>query len=130
MVAALAASLALAGACGGNDGTAGPAGQGAGAETEIAIKGLAFDPGSITVQAGTTVAWVNEDDVAHTVTSGSQGVQAAPGVDEGKPPRPDGLFDLALEGAGDGVTFAFDEPGTYTYFCDIHRQMTGEVVVE
>jgi len=30
---------------------------------------------------------------------------------------------------GDSFTFTFDEPGTYTYFCELHPQMTGTIVV-
>ena len=39
------------------------------ADTEVDIDQFAFLPQRITVKAGTTVTWINEDDVPHTVAS-------------------------------------------------------------
>ena len=125
---AVAVSVLFA-ACGGSDssGPSAPADKGG---QEVALEGLAFDPETITVAAGTTVTWTNEDAVAHTVTSGTIGEQGVPGVSKGKPDRPDGLFDDELDDAGATAAFTFEEPGTYEYFCRIHGGMTGIVVVE
>ena len=97
---------------------------------EVAIKGVAFVPANIEVEAGTEVRWVNEDAVDHTVTSGIQREQGVPGVEEDKPARPDGTFDENLPKQGDVFTFTFDEPGTYSYYCDVHASMTGEITVD
>ena len=97
---------------------------------EITIRGLKFQPQALTVAAGTEVTWVNEDNVDHTVTSGRQKAGGVPGVNEGRPAKPDGIFNEILPGTGDTVSVTFDEQGTYAYFCEIHAAMTGEIVVE
>lgn len=97
---------------------------------EVAIKGVAFVPPKIEVEAGTEVRWVNEDAVDHTVTSGIQREQGVPGVEEDRPARPDGRFDENLPEQGDVFTFTFGEPGTYSYYCDVHAGMTGEITVD
>jgi plastocyanin len=51
-------------------------------------------------------------------------------VTSGDPGDPDGTFDEPLGAEGDTATVTFDEPGTFVYHCDLHRNMTGEVVVE
>ncbi len=82
----------------------------------ITIRVFQFQPGQIDVKGGTAVTWTNQDDIEHTVTSGS-------------PERPDGRFNARL--AGKGATFAstFSQPGTYPYFCSRHQSMRGEVRV-
>ena len=97
-----------------DDGT-GSVGPGTG--DEVLARNISFDPGTITVEAGTTVTFTNEDIVRHTVTSGEPG-------------DPDGEFDEDLPDQGDTAQVTFDEPGTVVYYCDLHRNMTGEVVVE
>jgi len=42
----------------------------------------------------------------------------------------DGLWDSATLQPGEQFSFAFDQPGTYTYFCSIHPSMTATIVVE
>lgn len=118
-------------ACGGDDGDkaakddtteepAGGAGSDGGqaeeADSAVTIKGFIFKPSPLQVKAGTRVTWTNEDQIQHTVTSGTPGSK-------------DGKFDGTLDGAGKTFTFTFDSPGTYAYFCDRHNSMTGEVVV-
>jgi plastocyanin len=77
---------------------------------------IAFEPPRISVPVGATVTWTNQDVVRHTVTSGTPG-------------EADGTFDEPLDAEGGTASATFDEPGTYAYFCDLHRNMTGEVVV-
>jgi plastocyanin len=91
-------------------------GGGATGET-VTISGSTFGD-DITVAAGTTVTFVNEDSLGHTVTEGSDG-QA---VDE---PR----FDEDVA-AGESVEVTFDEPGTYQVTCEIHPTMNMTVTVE
>jgi plastocyanin len=78
----------------------------------VLIAGYAFDPTPVTVQAGDTVTWTNDDDFAHTTTAD------------------DDLWDSSDIANGDSFEFTFDEPGTYAYHCAIHNFMEGEVVVE
>ncbi|MFV0309576.1 MAG: plastocyanin/azurin family copper-binding protein [Desertimonas sp.] len=80
----------------------------------------AYTPGELTVVAGTTVAWRNDDTLQHTVTSGPT---------DGTSVSPDGLFDSGLLEPGDTFEFTFDEPGTFEYHCTPHPWMGGRVVV-
>ena len=83
----------------------------------VTIKTFAYDPSPATVAAGTTVTFTNEDDILHTVTSGTR-------------EKPTGEFDEDLDGVGSTAEVTFDEPGTIDYFCDVHQGMDGRVVVE
>lgn len=91
-----------------------PAADGGGG-TAVAIVDFAFDPGTVEVAVGETVTWTNEDGVDHTVTAGVSG-------------DPTEAFDEAIEADG-SAEVAFDEAGTFDYFCAIHPTMTGQVVV-
>ena len=82
------------------------------AETEVNIDQFTFYPQRITVKAGTTVTWTNEDDDSHTVASSSK------------------LFKSKALDTGDKFSFTFTTPGTYAYICSVHPYMTGTVVVE
>ncbi len=82
------------------------------AETEVNIDQFAFYPQRITVKAGTTVTWINEDDVPHTVASSIK------------------FFKSKALDTADKFSFTFTTPGTYDYFCSVHPHMTGAVVVE
>ncbi len=84
------------------------------ATSAVSISGFAFSPASITVKAGTTVTWTNNDPFTHNVVGDS---------------APSG-FGSSNFGNGQTYSFTFDTPGTYTYLCSIHPQMTGTVVVE
>ena len=121
---------ALMGACAGNADTSKESGSSGDNATEIAVVSIAYHPASLEIDAGTTIAWINEDEgVRHTATSGLPGDNGVPGVSEGEPPKPDGVFDGDLPDASSEFTFTFDEPGTYAYFCRVHPSMTGEVIV-
>lgn len=96
---------------------------------EVQIATFVFQPATLEIDAGTTVRWTNGDEILHTATSGEQTRQGVPGVEEDKPARPDGTFDLEMNGAGSTASFTFEEAGTYKYFCRVHAAMTGRVVV-
>ncbi|MFB5626025.1 MAG: plastocyanin/azurin family copper-binding protein [Nitrosopumilus sp.] len=74
-------------------------------------------PYEVTISAGSSVSWINDDSAAHTVTSGT--------VDAGLT----GIFDSGLFMAGQTFEFTFDESGTFDYFCMVHPWMTGKVIV-
>jgi len=82
------------------------------AAAEVEIDQFAFVPQRITVKAGTTVTWINDDDTPHTVASSSK------------------LFKSKALDTEDKFSFTFTTPGTYAYFCSLHPHMTGVVVVE
>lgn len=81
------------------------------ATTSVNIQNIAFNPASITVNAGDTVTWTNNDSVDHTVTSDTSGI-----------------FNMA-SAPGSTVRFTFTTPGTFAYHCNIHSTMHGTVVV-
>lgn len=84
----------------------------AGSTSEVKIDNFAFSPKAITVNAGSTITWTNQDDVPHNVVS-TEKKFASPVLDT------DQKF-----------SFTFKEPGAYPYFCKIHPMMTGTVVVK
>jgi plastocyanin len=88
--------------------------QGAAKSQEVVVKidNFCYLPHDITVAAGTTVIWVNNDDIPHTVVSTT-----------------DAFKSKALD-TDDKFSFKFDKPGTYEYFCSIHPKMTAKVIVQ
>ena len=81
-------------------------------DAAVKISNFTFSPPQITVKAGTTVTWTNDDDIPHTVTSSTLAFKSA-----------------ALD-TDDKFSFTFTTPGTYKYFCSLHPHMTGTIVVE
>lgn len=125
VITPLGAALALGlTACGGSSGSAGRAtGDPA---TTVHLKLLQFTPNTLTVKSGTAVEFVNDEVITHTVTTGTYTVGADKfRADE----KSDGKLDQTLKGKGDHVAYTFTTPGTYTYFCSIHKAMQGQVVV-
>ncbi len=76
-----------------------------------------YIPATVSINAGDTVSWSNDDTAAHTVTSGS----AADG--------PSGVFDSSLLIAGGTFEQTFDSSGTLDYYCMVHPWMTGSIQV-
>ena len=76
-----------------------------------------YDPETLDITVGTTVAWDNIDTMVHTVTSG-------------KAPETDGIFDSEMMAAGDIFEFTFTDAGTFDYFCTLHPWMVGTVNIE
>jgi len=74
----------------------------------------AYDPPTVTVQAGQTVTWNNQDTTAipHTVTSDG------------------GTFDSGTLNQGKTFSHTYTTAGTFPYHCTIHPQMHGTVVVQ
>jgi len=80
------------------------------ATNTVNINGMSFSPSSKAVKVGTTVTWVNNDAVAHTVTAD------------------DNSFDSGSIAAGGKFTHTFSSAGTFAYHCNFHV-MSGSVVV-
>lgn len=101
----------------GNDDAATPQLAAAGSETLAAdIKTFQFQPKAIEVHVGGAVTWTNQDNIDHTITSGT-------------PAAPDGAFASAPFGKGKSYTATFERPGEYAYFCSKHKSMHGTVKV-
>ena len=94
--------------------------------TRVVLRLIAFQPDELEVSAGTEVTWVNEDDTAHTVTSGAAETAGTGSIDV----KPDGKFDSGQLEKGEDFSFTFEEPGIYPYFCKLHPgTMRGRVTV-
>ncbi|KAA1428667.1 cupredoxin domain-containing protein [Nocardioides antri] len=111
------------GACSSDDAGADPASPSDG--KTVTTKLLAFEPEELTVKAGTTVTWTVSDSIGHTVTTGTFEL-GGDGLRTSE--NPDGTIDSQLA-AGEDVSYTFTEPGTYTYYCSIHKGMSGVVEV-
>ncbi len=78
----------------------------------VTIKNFDYAPMALTVTAGTTVTWKNEDGEPHTVVS------------------VDGLFRSAALDTGETFAYKFTKPGVYKYVCTIHPKMVATVTVK
>ena len=105
-LAIVAATVAIFGLAGLAAASAGPAATG------VTIDNFTFSPPTLTVAAGTTVTWTNNDDIPHTVRA------------------VDGSFHSKAMDSADSYSFTFAKPGVYSYFCSIHPKMVGKVVVK
>jgi plastocyanin len=90
--------------------------QGAGAPDQtvvrVEISKMRFGPAELTVKAGTTVEWVNQDTVPHTATA------------------KDRSWSSGMVSQGQSWRRTFPAPGRYPYFCEVHPFMKGTVVVQ
>lgn len=77
----------------------------------IVIADYDFAPTELAVRVGETVTWVNQDPEAHQIYT------VDPSVRSEKLPT------------GASVAHAFDKPGTYAFYCNIHNFMKGTVTV-
>jgi len=101
-------------------------------DSDVEAISIRFMPETITIDAGTTLRWVNGEAITHTITSGAWS-DVDPGTGIRGTEAPDGRFDVTLAPKGeDGDTFEFTylDPGTYPYYCDIHLGMNATVIVE
>ncbi len=80
--------------------------------SNIHIKNFAFVPDTVTINAGQTVRFVEDDETPHTVTA------------------TDKSFDSGNLNQKDKWTHLFANPGTYTYTCSYHTYMKGKIIVK
>ena len=91
-------------------------GSRANGDASVAIRTFQFAPDTLRVKAGTRVVWSNADEIEHTITSGS-------------PEKRNGPFHGVVDKRGATYSAVLERAGTYRYFCDRHRFMTGTVIV-
>ena len=77
----------------------------------VEIRNYLYIPASVTVKKGTTITWVNLDDVAHTATEDN------------------GEWDSKDLPAQRSWSHTFNDVGVYTYHCTPHPFMLGKVTV-
>jgi plastocyanin len=114
-------------ACGGDDdgggggggGSTEQSGGGGGAGVEVSMESVQFEPQDVTVKAGETITFTNNESIPHDVhkTSG-------PGDD----------FSSGGSGEmqqGDTFELTLDQPGSYEYVCNVHAPgMAGTITVK
>ena len=77
----------------------------------VTVADFHFSPASTTIHAGDTITWTNNGPSSHTATARNGG------------------FDTGVLKNGQSVSHTFTQPGTFTYFCQIHPFMHGTIVV-
>lgn len=87
-----------------------------------------FVPATVTIKAGQSVKWVNDDAATHTVTTDPSQVA---NEDDVQTPRGAKPFNSNSVGKGKSFEQKFEVPGTYQYACAPHEgdKMLGKVVV-
>jgi plastocyanin len=78
----------------------------------VKIDNFAFTPATLTITAGTTVTWKNEDDSPHRIGDKN------------------GTFKSAALDTDDTFSHTFAAPGEYPYICTIHPYMAGKIIVK
>ena len=78
----------------------------------VRIDNFTFAPATLTVPVGTTVTWVNADDLPHTIAA------------------KDRRFKSKALDTDDTFAHTFSTPGRFEYFCSLHPHITGTIVVE
>ncbi|HEY8671784.1 MAG TPA: cupredoxin family copper-binding protein [Terriglobales bacterium] len=78
----------------------------------VTIDNFAFGPKELTIPVGTTVKWINHDDIPHSVVNKDKAFRSK-----------------ALD-TDDSFSFTFASAGTFDYFCGLHPFMMGKVIVK
>jgi plastocyanin len=80
-------------------------------EVKVDIKAFMFGPRDLNVAVGTKVTWVNDDQIPHTVAETHK------------------VFRSGALDTNDSFSWVFNTPGEFEYFCALHPQMIGKIVV-
>ncbi|MGJ8610394.1 MAG: cupredoxin domain-containing protein [Octadecabacter sp.] len=78
----------------------------------VTIKNMAFSPADLTISAGDTVTWINEDRMRHSAWDDSGNA-----------------FDTGLLGNGDTASLTFNGAGSFSYRCRPHSNMRGTITI-
>jgi len=78
----------------------------------VTIQNYSFSPASITIKAGQSITWTNEDSVGHSATAD------------------DNSWDTGVLPQGQSKSITFAKAGTYTYHCSVHPNMKATVIVQ
>jgi plastocyanin len=79
----------------------------------VKIDNFVFGPEALTVSVGTTVTWINQDDIPHTVVANDKQT-----------------FKSKVLDTDERFSFTFTKAGEYGYFCSLHPHMVGKVIVK
>jgi amicyanin len=78
----------------------------------VTIDNFSFTAPELTVAVGTTVKWINHDDIPHNVVASNKAFRSKP-----------------LD-TDDAYSFTFASAGTFDYFCGLHPKMQGKIIVK
>lgn len=78
----------------------------------VTIDNFTFGPKELTIAVGTTVKWVNHDDIPHSVVEKNTAFRSK-----------------ALD-TDDSYSFTFASAGSFDYFCGLHPHMVGKIIVK
>ena len=78
----------------------------------ITIDNFTFSPKALTVAVGTTIKWVNHDDIPHTVVEKQT------------------TFRSRLLDTDDAYSYTFTSAGAFDYFCGLHPHMVGQIIAK
>ena len=81
------------------------------ADHTVTIEGMKFSPASLSIAAGDTVTFVNNDSAPHTATA-------------------EGTFDTGRLNQGQSAQVTFDAAGSFAYICTVHPSMKGTIAVQ
>ena len=79
---------------------------------KVSIANFAFSPATLTIAAGQSVTWSNDDGAPHGLA------------------YKDGMKGTDVLLAGASFSRTYDKPGTFDYLCAVHPYMTGKVIVQ
>lgn len=82
------------------------------ATVNVIVENFKYVPDPVTVRIGDSITWTNEDPVGHTATA------------------TDDSFDTGMFFPDNSATITFDTAGTFPYFCGVHPEMIGMVIVD
>ena len=80
---------------------------------EVVIDRFSFRPDRLKVSVGTTVTWINRDNIPHTIFSSDKKTIVSPAMDT------DGKF-----------SYTVNATGTNDYYCSVHPFMKGRIIVQ
>jgi plastocyanin len=83
----------------------------------------AYRPNPIEINTGDTVTWINDDFTSHTATSGTPD-SGSNGLFGGTDDSPE-----IIGPEGDTQSYTFEEAGEFEYYCTLHPNMVGTVIV-
>jgi plastocyanin len=78
----------------------------------VTIDNFSFTPKELTVAVGTTVKFVNHDDIPHTVVETNK------------------VFRSKALDTDDSYSYTFATAGSFDYFCSLHPHMVGKIIVK
>lgn len=112
LVVCMAIVMGVLLSCGGGGGNMNPP-----STVTVSVGDNFFDPASVTVTTGSTIIWKNMGTHNHTATSGSPSARS-------------GLFDSGPLSPNQSFQQTFSTPGNFAYFCTVHPEMTGMIIVQ